>query len=95
VQAKLTPAQPSGANASQQVTLTNTGSTVAFFTRLKLTAGKGGKIVLPVFWQDNYVSLMPNESRTLSVSYALTDLGSAAPAVEISGWNLASQTIGG
>ena len=38
---------------------------------------------------------MPNESRTLSVSYAFSDLGSAAPAVEVSGWNVASQVLGG
>jgi len=77
------------------MTLTNSGSTVAFFTRLKLTAGKGGKMVLPVLWQDNYVSLMPNETRTVTVSYALSDLAAATPAVEVSGWNVASQVLGG
>jgi exo-1,4-beta-D-glucosaminidase len=95
VQAKLAAPTQTGANGSMQVTLTNTGTSVAFFTRLKLTAGKGGKMVLPVFWQDNYVSLMPNESRTVTVSYALSDLGAAVPAVEVSGWNVASQTLGG
>jgi exo-1,4-beta-D-glucosaminidase len=85
----------SGATGTGQVTLTNSGSTVAFFTRLKLTAGKGGKMVLPVLWQDNYVSLMPNETRTVTVSYALSDLAAATPAVEVSGWNVASQVLGG
>jgi exo-1,4-beta-D-glucosaminidase len=90
VTAKLA-AAPTGGT----VTLTNTGTSIAFFTRLKLTAGKGGAMVLPVIWQDNYVSLMPNETRTLSLSYAPADLGAALPAVEVSGWNVATQTIGG
>jgi exo-1,4-beta-D-glucosaminidase len=92
VQAKIAPGAGAG---KQQVTLTNSGTSIAFFTRLKLTAGKGGPMVLPVLWQDNYVSLMPGESRTLEVSYAPADLGAATPAVEVSGWNVAAQTVGG
>jgi exo-1,4-beta-D-glucosaminidase len=85
----------SGAAGTTKVTLTNSSSSVAFFVRLKLTSGKGGKAVLPVFWQDNYVSLMPNESRTITVTYTLSDLGGAAPAVEVSGWNVIPQVAGG
>ncbi|HEY3665592.1 MAG TPA: glycoside hydrolase family 2 protein, partial [Polyangiaceae bacterium] len=92
VQAKIAPGAGAG---KEQVTLTNSGTSIAFFTRLKLTAGKGGPMVLPVLWQDNYVSLMPGESRTLEVSYAPADLGAATPAVDVSGWNVAAQTIGG
>ncbi|HEY4105960.1 MAG TPA: glycoside hydrolase family 2 protein, partial [Polyangiaceae bacterium] len=93
--AALGAVQSDANTTSTQVTLTNSGSTIAFFTRLKLTAGKGGKVVLPVFWQDNYLSLMPNETRTLTVSCATADLGGAAPAVEVSGFNLPTQTLGG
>ena len=86
---------PITGTVTTQVTLDNKTTSIAFFTRLKLTAGKQGKPVLPVFWQDNYVSLLPGETRTLSVSYALTDLGGATPAVEVSGYNQPVQMLGG
>lgn len=95
VTASLGAPQMNGANATAQVTLKNTGSGLAFFTRLTLLAGKGGKPVRPVLWQDNYVSLLPGETRTLTVSYAASDLGGAAAAVQVSGWNVAAQTVGG
>jgi exo-1,4-beta-D-glucosaminidase len=85
----------SGTTGTTKVTLTNPSTSVALFTRLKLTGGKGGKMVVPVLWQDNYISLMPKESRTITVTYALSDLGNAAPAVEISGWNVTAQVVGG
>ncbi len=95
VTAELGAPQVNGANASASLTLKNTGTTLAFFTRVELLAGKGGTPVLPVLWQDNYVSLLPGETRTLTVSYAISDLGGAAPAVQVSGWNVAAQTVGG
>jgi exo-1,4-beta-D-glucosaminidase len=88
-------ATQAGATGTTKVTLTNSSTSVAFFIRLKLTSGKGGKMVVPVFWQDNYVSLMPGESRTLTATYSLSDLGAAAPAVEVSGWNVTVQVVGG
>ena len=85
----------SGSTGTTKVTLTNPSTSVALLVRLKLTSGKGSKMVLPVFWQDNYMSLMPKESRTLGVTYSLSDLGAAAPAMEISGWNVTSTIAGG
>lgn len=49
-----------------QVGLKNTGNTLAFFVHLKLM--QDGQEVLPVYWQDNYVSLVPGESRMIEVS---------------------------
>jgi len=77
------------------VTLQNSSTRVAFFVRLKLPSGAGGKEVLPIFWSDNLVALLPGETRTLGVSYAHADLKGAAPAVEVSGWNVTPQTLTG
>jgi exo-1,4-beta-D-glucosaminidase len=41
------------------VTLTNKSQQVAFFMRLSITKGVKGDEVLPVLWQDNYVTLGP------------------------------------
>ena len=47
--------------------------------------------MLPAYFEDNYVSLMPGETRTLTVRVPT----SAKPAsVAIRGWNTAEQTVG-
>jgi exo-1,4-beta-D-glucosaminidase len=78
----------SGAEGETRVTLTNTGTGIAFFVRLQVTTGAAGDEILPVLWEDNYVTLMPGERRELRATYRLADLGAARPAVKITGWNV-------
>ena len=61
---------------------------MAFFVRLKLSKGKDGEEILPVLWQDNYISLMPGEKREIAATYSAHDLGAAKPSLEITGWNV-------
>jgi exo-1,4-beta-D-glucosaminidase len=68
--------------------LQNPGRDLAFFVRLKVTKGKGGEEILPVRWQDNYISLLPRETRQITATYRVADLGSARPVVEVRGWNV-------
>jgi exo-1,4-beta-D-glucosaminidase len=70
-----------------RVTLRNTGQSVAFFTRLQVT-GKGGEEAVPVLWEDNYLSLLPGETRTVTATYRVRDLGGAPPSVVVTGWNV-------
>jgi len=77
-----------GEEGLTQVTLENPGKGLAFFVRLKVNKGKGGEEILPVLWQDNYFSLMPGEKREVTATYRASELGSAMPAVEVSGWNV-------
>jgi exo-1,4-beta-D-glucosaminidase len=44
--------------------------------------------VLPVFWSDNYISLLPGESQTLEVRIATAHLRGQKPSVRLEGWNL-------
>jgi exo-1,4-beta-D-glucosaminidase len=74
--------------AVTHVTLENPSKSLAFFVRLKVNKGKGGDEILPVVWQDNYISLLPGEKRELTGSYRTQELGTAQPAVEVSGWNV-------
>lgn len=71
-----------------RVSLENKGKTLAFFVRLKLERGERGAQVLPAFWQDNYISLLPGERREVSVSYQDRDLAGAEPQVVVSGLNV-------
>ena len=77
-----------GDESQTTVTLDNASKSVAFFVRLKVTKGVGGAEVLPVIWQDNYISLLPGEKRDIMASYRTANLGTAQPEVEISGWNI-------
>jgi exo-1,4-beta-D-glucosaminidase len=68
------------------ITLRNENKTLAFFIRLNVsTCGTGSEIV-PVLWSDNYVSLLPGESREISATYRAPQ---AEPVrVDIAGWNV-------
>jgi exo-1,4-beta-D-glucosaminidase len=70
------------------VTIENPSKSLAFFVRLKLSKGAGGEEVLPVIWQDNYVSLLPGEKRELTATYRTAALGAAKAVIEVSGWNV-------
>ena len=56
--------------------------------RLKVNKGKGGDEILPVLWQDNYISLLPGEKREVTATYRARELGATQPVVEVSGWNV-------
>src|SRR3984893_9326521 len=77
-----------GEEAITHVTLENPSKSLAFFVRLKVNKGKGGDEILPVFWQDNYISLLPGEKREVTATYRAQVLGASQPTVEVSGWNV-------
>jgi len=77
-----------GDDETTAVRLQNPSKDLAFFVRLKLSKGKGGEEILPVLWQDNYISLLPGETRQITVAYRASDLGTAKPVVEVSAWNV-------
>ncbi|MFO7888856.1 MAG: glycoside hydrolase family 2 TIM barrel-domain containing protein [bacterium] len=66
----------------------NTGEKIAFFIQLKLVREKTGECVLPVFWDDNYISLLPGEKRVLNVRFFKDDLKGQKPGIEINGLNI-------
>jgi len=83
-----THSERSGDDEVTRVVVENPGTAIAFFVRLKLDKGKGGEEVLPVVWQDNYISLLPGEKREITATYHARELGTAKPEVETSGWNV-------
>lgn len=74
--------------AVTRVTVENPSKTLAFFVRLKLDKGKDGEEILPVVWQDNYISLLPGEKREITATYHASSMGTAKPEIEVSGWNV-------
>ncbi len=74
-----------GGDAITHVMVENSSKSLAFFVRLKVN--KGGQEILPVLWQDNYLSLLPGEKREVTATYRAAELGAAKPVVEAKGWN--------
>lgn len=69
------------------VTLHNLGPNVALMAHLQLRRASGER-VLPAFYSDNYVSLVPNESKTLVIEAAARDFGHDDALVVLDGWNV-------
>ncbi|WP_188316706.1 glycoside hydrolase family 2 protein [Solihabitans fulvus] len=78
---------PTGDRMDTAVTLSNKGSSVAFFLRASIRRGVGGAEVTPVTWSDDYVTIWPGESVTVHAQYRQADLGGATPTVQVSGMN--------
>jgi len=49
------------------VQLENISSNIAFFMEMQLIDSKTGEVILPVIWDDNYISLLPKEKRSVSL----------------------------
>ena len=71
-----------------EVSITNTGDNIAFFVELQVIGENSSEILLPVFWEDNYISLLPGESRRLEARYSTADLKKDHATLVISGWNI-------
>ena len=66
------------------VQLVNTGSSPALMTKLTLLDGQGAR-VLPAYYSDNYVSLLPGERRTIEIRHDSPVQGAT---VALRGWNV-------
>ncbi|RDS83908.1 glycoside hydrolase family 2 [Dyella monticola] len=64
---------------------------VALFQHVSIKLGARGELALPIRWNDNDVTLWPGESITLTARYA--SQGTATPVVEVSGWNVPTQSV--
>ena len=71
-----------------EITLKNNGRAIALMAHLQLRRKSTGDRVLPVFYSDNYISLAPGESRTVTIDAALADLKGDVPLVVLDGWNV-------
>jgi hypothetical protein len=69
------------------VTLHNATSNIAVMAHVQLRRQKSGERVLPVYYDNNYVSLVPNESETINIEADLKDLNGEDALVVVDGWN--------
>ena len=77
----------SGGKQMVTVTLHNPTNSVALMAHLHLRDSSGER-VLPVYYSDNYVSLVPNESKTITIEAAQQDSMDKGATVVVDGWNV-------
>ncbi|SCE21733.1 F5/8 type C domain-containing protein [Streptomyces sp. DvalAA-14] len=78
----------SGTRRELTATVTNRGSAVAAMVRLALLDDRSGERVLPTLYGDNYLWLLPGESRTVTLSWPADALASGRPALRVEGYNV-------
>ncbi len=78
-------------NGKIKVTLRNKNNGVAFFNRIALINVETKERILPSFYNDNYISVLPNQEKVVEIDYrenATTPLG-----LHVYGWNVNDQII--
>jgi exo-1,4-beta-D-glucosaminidase len=73
---------------SAVVEIENPSSSLAFSVNPKIIKNDSKDLVLPVFWEDNYFSLLPKEKRSVRVEFDSKNLDGAKPILAIAGWNI-------
>ncbi len=80
-----------GAETAISLTLTNPGAAAALASKLTLL-GPDGKRILPAYYSNNYLSLLPDESETVQIRFPASSAGSEVR-IALRGWNAQPQTL--
>ena len=80
-----------GGEATANITITNNSEHVAFFMRVEVTKGSDAEELLPITYEDNYITLFPNESRTVQANFRSTELAGQSAALRLVGYNVAKK----
>lgn len=68
--------------------LHNVSNTPAILVRVKAVRSNSGDRILPALYSDNYISLMPGESRTIVTELREADARGESPRISIAGFNI-------
>ncbi|UKJ08828.1 glycoside hydrolase family 2 protein [Solitalea lacus] len=76
-----------------EVTLKNPeGGRIAFFNRLSVVDKQTSKRILPVFYSDNYLSVLPGAEKKVVIEFE-PNPNQAAPLIKLQGWNVAEKNV--
>ena len=68
----------------------NPSSSLAFMVHLRVAQARDGEDVVPIFWDDNYFSLLPGEKREVSARFESAKARSGNLVLTVDGWNVAT-----
>ena len=70
-------------------TVENATHTPALLVRLKAVGANSGQEILPAFYSDNYLTLLPGEVRIIHTTLNQADTRGEPPRIDVSGFNVA------
>lgn len=74
------------------VTVKNVSNSISFFNQLQFL-NQELKPVRPSFYTDNFFSLLPGESKSVTIETSSKNLAGGAPVLVVKGWNIKPKTI--
>ncbi len=81
-----------GEECRAKIVVTNSSDHPAFFMRAEVTKGVNGEEVLPITYEDNYITLFSKESLTLQAKFRKTDLAGQEACLKVEGYNVPTRT---
>ena len=88
IEAKVTRRRIEADESFYTVSVRNTSAVPAVHVWLEVLCGVQGQEVLPTFWSDNALNLLPGEHRELTARFRTKMLGGLAPHLMVEGWNV-------
>lgn len=79
--------------AEAEVRITNRSNRIAFFVRAEVTADPDASEILPIRYDDNYITVFPRETRTVSATFDSSILAGHTPAVRVEGYDVPKQVV--
>jgi len=76
-----------------QLRIANKSNRIAFFVRAEITADPDGNEVLPIRYNDNYVTIFPRETRTIHATFDSSLLAGHKPSLRIEGYDVQKQVV--
>jgi exo-1,4-beta-D-glucosaminidase len=77
-----------GPSTKVTVDLENPSDSLALMVEVRIVREATGDPVLPIFLDDNYITLLPKETRRVSGLFSTEDLLGEVAAVKVRGWNV-------
>ncbi len=70
------------------ITLKNPSPALAFCIEVMIKHEQDGEPVVPIFFSDNYITLIPGEERIIEGIFEMKDLHGQKPLLQVRGWNI-------
>ena len=77
-----------GPSTKVSVELENPSDDLALMVEIRVVREATGEPVLPIYLDDNYITLLPKETRKIAGLFTTEDLLGETAAVRIRGWNV-------
>jgi exo-1,4-beta-D-glucosaminidase len=85
--------EPGGEGPMVRVKLRNPSDQLAFQVALAVERSNNDEEILPVLWQDNYIELLPGESREITAQFVDSGALRDGAKLRVAGWNIQNAIV--